>query len=127
MSWARAAAGCAAVLVLGVGACDISGTPIEGQWSGRAADGSYVGYTFGPHGRGERVVHDTVTDFTYAIDEGFDPPRILLAGNGTAERGVVRFVSYGQMRLRLAGAGSAAPVSFTPANPGVVLTRREVR
>ena len=112
--------------LLGAGACSAE-LPIEGQWSGRDADGSYIGYTFDADGRAFEVRGDSVREFRYRLDGGYDPPRLELRGAGSARQGVVRFVNADEMRVLLVPASAQAPQAFSPATPGVVLTRREMR
>lgn len=112
--------------VLGAGACSAE-LPIEGQWSGRDVDGSYVGYTFDADSTAVEVRGDSVREFHYRLDGSYDPPRLELRGAGSARQGVVRFVNADEMRVLLVPASAPAPQAFSPATPGVVLTRREMR
>ncbi len=115
-----------AVLLLLAGAC-VGGPTIEGQWTGRAPDGHAVGYDFGDDGTGSESHGDSVREFSYRVDDRYDPPRLQLSGQGWSEQGVVRFIGDYQLRVLLTSSVGRVPEAFTPEQPGVLLLRREMR
>ena len=74
--------------LLVAGACSAE-LPIEGEWSGRDVDGSYVGYTFDADSTAMEVRGDSVRECRYRLDSAYDPPRLELTSAGPARPGVV--------------------------------------